>query len=149
MIFKIVINSTFHQIFIVHDFLKSQMCAASVIGKLRFCMASIRYDSLLNLRVHYVWRGVGVCISPWRPYDARNDIISSDHGLSHDHRRALILTNPDILLIGTLVTKPKEKQKIFKRWSEFENVIYKVAVILYCNTINRRCLLTSQRSNIT
>ena len=40
----------------------------------------------------------GTCINPWRPYDARNDIICSDHGLSHDHSQALILTNPDISL---------------------------------------------------
>ena len=31
-------------------------------------------------------------------------------GLSHDHRLAFILTNPDILLIGPLETKLEEKQ---------------------------------------
>ena len=56
----------------------------------------------------------GVCINPWRPHDARNDIINSDHGLSHDHRRALTLTNPDKSLIGPLETKAKEKQNNFQ-----------------------------------
>ena len=56
----------------------------------------------------------GVCINPWRPYDARDHIISSDHGLSHDHRRALIWTNPDKSLIGPLETNPKEKQNNFQ-----------------------------------
>ena len=53
----------------------------------------------------------GVCINPWRPYDARNGIISSDHGLSHDYRQTLNLTSFDILSIGPLETKPKTKPK--------------------------------------
>ena len=91
----------------------------------------------------------GVCINPWMPFDAHNDIISSDHGLSYDHRQTLILTNPDILLIGPLKTNPKKNKTIFKRWIKFENVVYKVAVILFRNYINRWCVLTSRRSNIT
>ena len=51
--------------------------------------------------------------------------MNSDHGLFHDlnHRRALILINPDISLTGPLETKPKEKQKNFKmsstKWQSF------------------------------
>ena len=55
-----------------------------------------------------------VSINPWSPYGASSDFISSDHGLSHDHRQALILTNTDISLIGPLETKSKEKQNNFQ-----------------------------------
>ena len=62
----------------------------------------------------------GLCINQWRPYDARNDIISWDHGLLHDHHRALFLSNPGKSSIGPLETKPKEKKTIFKRVSELK-----------------------------
>ena len=42
-------------------------------------------------------------------------LVSSDHDLFHDRRRALILINPYISLIGPLETKPKEKQKNFQK----------------------------------
>ena len=47
-------------------------------------------------------------------------LVSSDHGLFHDlnRRRALILINPDISLIGPLETKPKEKQKNFQKMKQ-------------------------------
>ena len=43
--------------------------------------------------------------------------LNSDHGLFHDlnHRRALILINPDISLTGPLETKPKRKTKEFSK----------------------------------
>ena len=46
--------------------------------------------------------------------------LNSDHGLFHDlnHRRALILINPDISLTGPLETKPKEKQKNFQKMKQ-------------------------------
>ena len=130
-------NSTFYPIFTVHDFLKSPMHAASDIGKLRICLASNMY--------YFCWTdeslmfgGVfGVYICPWRPYGALNCIISSDHGLSHGHRQTLIVTNPDILLTGPLEKSPKKNKTIFKGWSEFENVVYKVAVILFRKNINQ------------
>ena len=47
-------------------------------------------------------------------------LVSSDHGLFHDlnRRRALILINSDISLIGPLETKPKEKQKNFQKMKQ-------------------------------
>ena len=42
-------------------------------------------------------------------------LVSSDHGLFHDRRRALVLINPYISLIGSLETKPKEKQNNFQK----------------------------------
>ena len=77
--------------------------------------------------------------------------LNSDHGLFHDlnHRRALILINPDISLTGPLETKPKEKQKNFQKMKQILNVVYQVAVILYRSNINRWCLLTSRCYNIT
>ena len=56
----------------------------------------------------------GVCINSWRPYDARVDIVSLDHGLWYDHCQAIILTKPDISLIVPLETKAKEKQNNFR-----------------------------------
>ena len=46
--------------------------------------------------------------------------LNSDHGLFHDlnHRRALILINPDISLTGPLETKPKEKQKMKQKMKQ-------------------------------
>ena len=46
--------------------------------------------------------------------------MNSDHGLFHDlnHRRALILINPDISLTGPLETKPKEQQKNFQKMKQ-------------------------------
>ena len=42
-------------------------------------------------------------------------LVSWDHGLFHDRRRALILINPDILLIGPLETKPPPPKKKKKK----------------------------------
>ena len=47
-------------------------------------------------------------------------LVNSDHGLFHDlnRRRALILINPDLSLIGPLETKPKEKQNNFQKMKQ-------------------------------
>ena len=42
-------------------------------------------------------------------------LVSSDHGLFHDPRRALILINPHILLIWTIGNKAQRKTKEFSR----------------------------------
>ena len=51
---------------------------------------------------------------------AIHQIASSNHTLFRNlnRRRALILINPDISLIGPLETKPKEKQKNFQKMKQ-------------------------------
>ena len=101
--------SDLYLIYILNDFKKSNVCL--------FCYNSFLYKETVKHSIVWLTMMMQVTIHQianlgWT--------LNSDHGLFHDlnHRRALILINPDISLTGPLETKPKEKQKNFQKMKQ-------------------------------
>ena len=73
-------------------------------------------------------------------YFSKLTIIGSDNGLSPGRRHAIIWTNDGSMYIGTLGTNVSENSYIFIQENAFENVVCKMAVILFRpQCVNRLC----------